>query len=201
MNYLFIINQQLRNQLLKILAITAFIIASISPEKQAQVMEPDSVIVNQTWTDNNGVNELYIYVYAACNLQKPPYDGYKSKIQVKLKNEKYKLKIEYDEKNYQMCMILFKEDDIFYVNKNNTQIAFIPFFYCANADSEIKVSYFILYNNLKFLKHIYFYCDEDGNCRLNDNLNKKLKGMPEYLKKEFIDQLSKYKTIDDFHQS
>lgn len=168
---------------------------------QAQVMEPDSVVVNQTWTDNNGYNELYINVYAACNTEKPPYDGHKSKIQVRLRNEKHKLKIEYDEKKYQMCMILFNESDICYVDQNDVQIIFIPFFYCGNADSNIRVSYFILYNKLKFLRHIDFYCDEDGNCRLNDNLKKKLKGMPDYLKKEFVYQLSKFKTIGDFHQS
>lgn len=79
-------------------------------------------------------------------------------------------------------------------------MVFIPFFYCANADSNIEVSYFILHNHLKYFKQINFYCGEEGYCKLNEDLKEKLKDMPDYLKKEFINQLAKYKDITDFHQ-
>ncbi len=163
-------------------------------------MESDSVIARQEWKDRNGNNELYVRVYAACNPKKPPFDGRRTQIEIRLKNDKHRLKMKYDEENYQMCMIFFDENDISYINRAGSRIVFIPFFYCGNADNNITVSYFILYNNLKYLRHIDFYCDEDGNCKLDDDLKKKLKGMPGYLKKEFINQLSKHKNVTDFHK-
>lgn len=59
------------------------LLSILSISLEAQVMEPDSIMVNQTWTDNNGSNELSVRVYAACNPDKPPFDGHESEIRVK----------------------------------------------------------------------------------------------------------------------
>ena len=70
--------------LLPLIVILFFISILSSEAIKAQVMEPDSIVFSQTWEDCNGYNELYIRVYAACNPEKPPYDGHESEIQVKL---------------------------------------------------------------------------------------------------------------------
>ena len=168
----------------------------------AQVMEPDSLIINQTWNDKNGHNELYIRVYAACSpddLDKPPM-GHESKIQVKLKNKKHDLAIHYELEfeQYQMQMLLFYEDDIRYFKIKGAQAVFIPFFYCGNYDSINRVSYIILYNNKAYLKHIVFYCSENGKCRLWDDLPN-LSDMSKVLKKKLISEVEKYNDIKDFH--
>ena len=151
-------------------------------------MEPDSIVFNQTWEDCNGYNELYIRVYAACNPEKPPYDGHESKIQVKLKNKKYELavhyELEYDQ--YQMQMLLFSEENIRYFKIKKAKAAFIPFFYCGNSDSINRVSYIILHNNKSYLKHIDFYCSENGRCKLLENY---LSDIPKSLRKILIQEL------------
>lgn len=86
-------------------------------------------------------------------------------------------------------MIPFNKNEISYKKRGNSQIIFIPFSYCGNADSHVKVSCFILHNDLKYLKHINSFCEESEHCKLTDNLKKKLKDMPKYLRKEFKRQL------------
>jgi len=172
-----------------LLIVILFFLSILSSEAiKAQVMEPDSIVLNQTWEDCNGYNELYIRVYAACNPEKPPYDGHESEIQVKLKNKKYELavhyELEYDQ--YQMQMLLFSEENIRCFKIKKAKAVFIPFFYCGNSDSINRVSYIILHNNKSYLKHIDFYCSEDAKCKLLEN---DLSDIPKSLKKILMQEL------------
>lgn len=160
---------------------------------------PDTINIKENWKDKNGMNTLYIIVNGACNSE-TGYFGSRSSISVNLQNDKYILNVGYDEENYEMRMILFNKNDIVYKKKYGSQIVFIPFFYCANSDSIVRVSYIIFHNNQKYIKHIDFHCTESGNCKLKTNLKTELQEIPDYLKKEFQKQLSRFITIVDFHQ-
>ena len=169
--------------------------------------QPDFIVVRprpfdckKEWTDKNGNNLLQIHVSALCTDNLTFMDGFKSKITVTLNNKKHDLKKSYDNENYQMSSISFYEQDIILEQIDGSTAVFVPFFYCGNMDSSVTVSYFIFYNKYKYIKHISFYCSEDGDCKLNDDIDKKLKGMPDVLKNCFLQQLSKYKLIGNFHQ-
>ena len=166
---------------------------------KAQVMEPGSVIANQAWEDRNGYNELYIKVYAACNPDKPPYDGHESEIQVRLKNKNHELNIHYELEDYQMQMLFFSQKNIRYFNFEKIRAVFIPFSYCGNADTINRVSYIILYDDSSYLKHIDFYCTEAGKCKLLSDLVI-LSDIPDILRERLISELERYNDIEDFLQ-
>lgn len=198
MNYQFIlmkIQTTLRHSFLWI------IILLFSETVQGQIITPDSIRIRKEWYDENGHNSLTVEVNALCVLDKGPADGHLSKITALLENEKNKSYIEYDEKNFQMKMILFLESDISFYEINKTRAIFIPFFYCGNGGSDITVSYIIFYNNKKYLFHIEFFVSEDGICTLTDNIKKKAKNITsKKLRKIFVEQIeTNYKVIQDFH--
>lgn len=90
---------------------------------------PDTLHITQEWIDANGENLLSITVNGACD-PKTRYFGSSSSMEVILKNDKHRLEMEYEEEDYQMCMILFDENDISYIDREGSRIVFIPFFYC-----------------------------------------------------------------------
>ncbi len=197
MNYLFITGRYWVIQLRRLII---YVVSILWLPLYSQEVNVDSISINKTWIDNNGKNSLFVKVNALCDPNNPPFDGHKTLIEASLKNKKHNLNLLYDEENYQMKMLLFYEKDIKFYKLNKTNSIFIPFFYCGNWENDVKVSYIIFYNNKKYLYHINYYCGEDASCRLNDNLNLKLKNMPESLKKIFIKELkTKYKTSKDFY--
>lgn len=202
MNFLFIIAQNERNLQDKVLLLIFCLFFSIPifSQDNNELIEPRSYNLEKSWFDKNGENSLLIHIENLCIPDKTIPMGFKSKITVRLKNNRYHLKTSYNNPDYEMSMISFYEDDLVLKSIDGADAVFIPIFYCGNSDSQVKVSYIILHNNKKYLKHIHFYCTEYGTCSLNDDLDKILKGMPDYLKKEFINQLSRYKILPDFHQ-
>lgn len=171
---------------------------------QIWVMEPDSLIINKTWNDRNGENNLYIRVYAACNPDKPPFDAHLTQIQAHLKNASRNLKIEYDEPDYQMCMIFLSEKDIWFHDVNGIKAVFIPFTYCGNEDTTVLLSYIILYKKHKYLFHFTFECNEDfedgSECILDEkSARKQIKKLPKELREVLFNHLKEnYKTEIDF---
>lgn len=170
-------------------------------ESQIWVMEPDSVIINKTWNDRNRENNLYIKVYAACNPDKPPFDAHFTEVRVHLKNATHDLKIEYDEPDYQMCMIFLSEKDIWFHDVNGIKAAFIPFSYCGNMDTTVRLSYIILYKKHKRVFHFTFECKDDvSECILDEkSARKQIKKLPKELREVFFNHLKEnYKTEIDF---
>lgn len=167
-------------------------------------MEPDSVIINKTWIDRNGENKLYIRVYAACNPDKPPFDAHLTQIQAHLKNTSRSLNIKYDEPDYQMCMIFLSEKDIWFHDVNGIKAVFIPFSYCGNMDTTVRLSYIILYKKHKYLFHFTFECNEifEGGtkCILEEkSARKQIKKIPKELREVLFNHLKEnYETEIDF---
>lgn len=187
MNYPFIIESLQQN--LQFKRFWGFIFAvGFFSFSQGQVMILDSLYIQKSWTDKNGINTLSINVNALCNPNKPPFDGQETKINAELVNNEFSLKQEYNDKDYQMEMLQFYEKDIWFYKYKEAQAVFIPFFYCANLDNEVKVSYIIFYNN-SWLDHFYYKCTEEGDCWLNDKLEKKVDDLSIKIRKELVKQL------------
>lgn len=156
----------------------------------AQIVHIDSIEIHKVWKDKNGENKLMINVNALCNPDKPPFDGHKTKIIASLKNKKFNQTIVFDDQNYQMEMILFREKDLWLTEYHGTKAVFIPFSYCGNADNDVKASFIIFYNGKKHLYHLKFYCGDAGDCKLNEkDLHLKLKALPKELKDHLIKKL------------
>lgn len=152
----------------------------------AQVVVPDSITINKQWKDNNGENTLTVNVNALCNPENPPFDGHKTMIHAALKTKNFSSEVVFDDEDYQMEMILFRETDIWFFDLNKTKAAVIPFFYCGNSDTNVKASFIIFYGAKKYLYHLNFYCGEEGKCALDE---KKLKGKLADLPREIKDKL------------
>jgi len=174
----------------KIIASMLFFVVS-SFSAISQIIIPDSVTVHKHWLDKDGENKLTITVNALCNPEKPPFDGHRTIIRASLENEKTYQELIFDDEDYQMEMILFRENDIWFFQSNGAKAVIIPFFYCGNTDTGVKASFIIFYNAKKYLYHINFYCNEDGKSTLNEkNLKQKLKALPKELKSDFIGKLN-----------
>lgn len=161
----------------------------------------DSITVFKNWEDKHGLNQLTVKVEGLCNPDEPPFDGTPTKIIANLKNKQTALEVVFDDEDYQMEMLLFYEKDIEIIDLKKEKAVFIPFFYCANFDNDIKVSYIIFYKGSGYLFHINFHCAEGEGCWLNDDLEAKLSSITDReLKKIFIKKLkSSYKKYSDFH--
>jgi len=184
----------------KVLLRFFFLIAFFSNKVESQVVKVDSISISKEWKDCNGMNRLTVNVNALCNPNEPPFDGHKTMIDVSLKNKKHSLNVQFDDPDYQMEMIAFSEKNIWFYSLKKVQVAFIPFTYCSNSDSEKKLSYIILYNDKKYLYHIPFKCTEDDDCVLNEDLNKSMSDLNPKIKTELIKKIqSHYKKGSDFN--
>ncbi len=164
-----------------------------------QVVKVDSIAVSKEWKDCNGKNTLKVEVNALCNPDEPPFDGHKTMINATLKNKNNELNVTFDDPDYQMEMIAFNEKNIWFYTLKRTKAVFIPFSYCSNSDTDIKLSYIVMYNDKKQLYHISFKCSEDEDCVLNEDLNDTIKGLDPKIKAELIKQIkSNYKKVADF---
>jgi hypothetical protein len=188
----------------KAIIILSAIVLVANASLSGQVVSCDSILISKTWTDKNGENRLTINGTELCNYEKCCVDGHPSKLEVSLTNNKHSLKVKYkllfDE--YQMKTIFFRENEIWFQELNGINAVFIPFFYCGNYDQDTKISYIILYDNQKYLFHIQYFLDieGDGCFRLNDDLDKKCKKIAsEKFRKMVIEQLqTKYKSINEY---
>jgi hypothetical protein len=167
-----------------------------SQGKIEEIWIPDSITVTREWNDKNGHNLLTVRVNALCNPNKSFSEGFITVIEASLKNDSHNLSIRYNEDDYQMKMIYFEEKNIWFHKHEGIQAVFIPFFYCGNMDDENTVSYIILYDNEKYIYHFTYICDMEaysaygeGICKFETGLNRKLKKMPDVLKKILITYL------------
>lgn len=175
---------------------------------QAQVMRTDSVVVAKRWIDKNGTNDLRVNVYAACNnydayLTSP--DGHPSVIDVSLKNDRHTLEARFGLEtldDFALTMLMFYGEGIWFHDLKGIQAVFIPVFYCAMMDSEMKLSYIVLYNDKQHIYHFTYYYDQESEVGrvtlMEEDLDKKLKDLPSELRVKFKDYLlSNYTTVED----
>lgn len=175
---------------------------------KAQVLIPDSVSTVKVWHDNNGENRLQVHVFAASNMYDNHYIhsvvGYPTAITAQLSNKKYHLSKMYNHEAFELEMLLFYDEAIWFYELNGVQAVFIPIFRYAMLDTEVRFEYIIFYNNKKYLYHFEYECQEgegDAACTLglkDKNLQKKLKKMPSELRNIFISYLQTvYTTRND----
>ena len=159
----------------------------------------DSLIVNKNFKDGPISNKLTIKVINPCNSEKKRFDGAVTIIRATVKNKKYNDSIVYNYPYAQSGLINLNTNNISVYKVNKHEAVLIPFTYCGNWDNDTKVSYNIFYNHKKYLYDIKYYCGEDNTCKINDNLNIKLKDLPTKLKIQVIKDLkAKYTKSDDF---
>lgn len=160
----------------------------------------DSIIEKQYFRDKKGKNELMIKIMNPCGLNKEPYDGPLSYIEASLKNKYTSQNVSYNYADAQSGLLYFNKNEILITDVCGKKAVFIPFYYCGNWDNDNMVSYFVFYDNKKYVEHIKFYCTDNGECKLNDEVQVKLKSMPTPLKSFFINILkTKYKSTKDLY--
>jgi hypothetical protein len=173
---------------------------------KAQQIIPASIFITKEWTDKNGKNILIVRGQDCCN---PDYeygavDGFPSKVEVMLENNKYKLFLTDSLTHYQLHTMLIREKEIWMATFNRAQIVFIPILYCGNHDMNTRISYIILYGSQKWLIHVqYLYENEgDGLFKLNDSLKIKLDFIkPKKLRNKIVEQIiKKYRTVQEFER-
>lgn len=184
-----------------IILVLSFMLLSL----KGQVRVPASISTEKSWIDKNGENKLHIEINAVYDPynEDAPTDGHPSKIEVELKNSRYTSLTVYDDKDYEMEVIMFNEDAIWFRQLNGVRVVFIPFFYCCMDNTYTKVSYIILYNKKKYIYHFRFLCEEENDyvpvlIDEDKDLNKKMRKMPQQLRQILIDYIENtYKTIGD----
>ena len=170
--------------------------------------EVDQLSVMKIWVDDNGDNELYIDVSAACN----NYDaknnfarqGVSSTMHVRLKNDRNVTYAILDAFDTSKEMLLFYEEGVWYQEINEIQAVFIPVFYCTPfLGAQMPLSYVILYDGQQYTFRFNYDCKDgvDGGCSLpmsKKQLSQRLSDLPEYLREPFIKYLRKvYTTRED----
>lgn len=187
----------------QIAVIYLLVICCLQTKAQTIVLEPDSISTVKTWTDNNGKNELTVSAFAACNyydtwLHSP--DGYPSAITSTLKNDKRTVTAYYNLEDFMLQMLQFYDEGIWFKDIDGVQAVFIPVFYCAMLDSDMKLSYIVIYDKHKYVFNFNFLWHEGSEnvTMVEPNLDKKLRKMPEKLKSVFKNYLiNNYTTFDD----
>ncbi len=201
MNCQFIIGLLRLNQLRRIILFFLLGFSYVST-LLAQEVHPNSLSVVKQWNDANGRNNLSIKVSAACNPSKPPFDGHPTGIHVVLNNRKGKVHVNYEDSSYAMEMIAFHKKYIWFSQYKKTKVVFIPFFYCGNEDTEVKLSYILVFDNKYFTYHFKFKKDEDGNCLAVDDIDSSIKNLPVALQQVFGKKLKfGYTKIHNFYSN
>jgi hypothetical protein len=160
----------------------------------------DSIIEKQYFIDKKGKNELMVKIMNPCGLNKGPYDGPLSYIEASLKNKYASQNISYNYANAQSGLLYFNKNEILISDVGGKKAVFVPFYYCGNWDNDNMVSYLIFFDNKKYVEHIKYYCTDNGKCKLNDDVQEKLKSMPLPLKSFFTNILkTKYKSTSDLY--
>jgi ribosomal protein S17E len=173
---------------------------------QAQKIIPASVSITKEWTDKNGKNILTVRGQDLCNPESEygAHDGFPSKVEVALVNDKHKLfltdSLTFDQ--YQMQTMLIREKEIWTTIFNSAQIVFIPVFFCGTYDLDTYIWHIILYDSQKWLIRVQYLYEIEGNgfFRLNDDLKRKLNFIQsKKLRNKIIKQITeKYKTVEEF---
>jgi hypothetical protein len=163
----------------------------------------DTLVINKTFNNKNGVNRLEIEVINPCreprNIEEfnsedswkyYRYDGVINYIVVRLTNKNYSDTLVYYHPGVLMNLINPLERNITLKTISGRQAVFIPFAYCGTQDPErIQISCIILYNRQKYIYHnidLHVYDADLENYKVFDDLNEKFKDLPKKLKKELI---------------
>lgn len=156
----------------------------------------DTLTISRVFSDKNGKNHLEIIVYDNCNDTLEVGEGYRADgmincVTAHISNKKGSDSLRYYNPDVMMSLLYLKEKNIVTKNIAGKTAVFAPMIYCGNADVAIWVSYILAYDGKVYLKHIHAQSPEGGfdNYQLYDNLDEKLKDLPEKLKKEFINLL------------
>ncbi len=200
MNYQFII-QPMKSLVTSLILFFFIPVCGQKPVHDSlKVYYQDSLTISKDFKDGALSNKLTVKVINPCNAEKNRFDGAVTIISATVKNKNYSNNIVYNYPDAQSGLINVKANNISVNMIDKHQAITIPFTYCGNWDNDTKVSYIVLYNRKKYLYHIKYYCGEDGKCRINDNLNTKLKDLPLKLKLKVIKDLeTKYKNLNDFY--
>lgn len=159
----------------------------------------DSLIIHKNFKNGSVSNKLTVKVINPCNSEKNRFDGAVTIISATVKNKNYSDNIVYNYPYAQSGLINVKADNISSYTIDKHLAVLIPFTYCGNWDNDTKVSYIILYNRKKYLHHIKYYCEQEGKCKLKDNLNVTLKDLPSKLRLKVIKDLeTKYNNSSNF---
>lgn len=200
MNYLFII-QPMKSL---VTSLILFFFIPVCGQKAVhdslKVYYQDSLMIHKNVQNGAVSNELTVKVINPCIAEKNRFDGVVTIISATVKNKNYSNTLVYNYPDAQSGLINVKADHISSYAVDKNQAFLIPFTYCGNWDNDTKVSYIVLYNRKKYLYHIKYYCSEGGKCKINDNLNTKLKDLPTALKLKIIKDIeTKYKNVNDFY--
>lgn len=200
MNYLFII-QQMKSLATSLILFLFIPVCGQKPVHDSlKVYYQDSLTIRKDFKDGTVSNKLTVKVINPCNAEKERFDGAVTIISAAVKNKNYSDSIVYNYPDAQSGLINLKTNNISNYTVDKHQAVLIPFTYCGNWDNDTKVSYIIFYKHKKHLHHIKYYCGENGKCKLNDNPNIVLKGLPSKLKLKVIKDLeTKYKNSKDFY--
>ncbi len=200
MNYLFII-QKMKSSVTSIVLLFCIpVCGQKSVNDTLKRYYQDSLIIHKNFKDGGISNKLTVKVINPCNSEKNRFDGAVTLISATVKNKNYSNSIDYNYPYAQSGLIHVKAENISINNIDKHQAVLIPFTYCGNWDNDTKVSYIILYNRKKYLHHIKYYCEQEGKCKLKDNLNVTLKDLPSKLRLKVLKDLeTKYNQSNDFY--
>lgn len=200
MNYLFIIQKMKSSVTSMVLLFCIPVCGQKSVNDTLKRYYQDSLIIHKNFKDGGISNKLTVKVINPCNSEKNRFDGAVTLISATVKNKNYSNSIDYNYPYAQSGLIHVKAENISINNIDKHQAVLIPFTYCGNWDNDTKVSYIILYNRKKYLHHIKYYCEQEGKCKLKDNLNVTLKDLPSKLRLKVLKDLeTKYNQSNDFY--
>lgn len=200
MNYLFIIQKMKSSVTSMVLLFCIPVCGQKSVNDTLKRYYQDSLIINKNFKDGGISSKLTVKVINPCNSEKNRFDGAVTLISATVKNKNYSNSIDYNYPYAQSGLIHVKAENISINNIDKHQAVLIPFTYCGNWDNDTKVSYIILYNRKKYLHHIKYYCEQEGKCKLKDNLNVTLKDLPSKLRLKVLKDLeTKYNQSNDFY--
>lgn len=200
MNYLFII-QKMKSLVTSLILLLFIPVCGQKPVHDSlKVYYKDSLVISKNFKDGNLSNTLTVKVINPCNTEKERFDGAVTIISAAVKNKNYSNSLVYNYPYAQSGLIHVKANNISSYTVNKHQAVLIPFTYCGNWDNDTKVSYIILYDRKKYLYHLNYYCEEEGKCKLKDDLNITLKDLPSKLKTKVMKDLeTKYNKSSDFY--
>lgn len=200
MNYLFIIQKMKSSVTSMVLLFCIPVCGQKSVNDTLKRYYQDSLIIHKNFKDGGISSKLTVKVINPCNSEKNRFDGAVTLIIATVKNKNYSNSIDYNYPYAQSGLIHVKAENISINNIDKHQAVLIPFTYCGNWDNDTKVSYIILYNRKKYLHHIKYYCEQEGKCKLKDNLNVTLKDLPSKLRLKVLKDLeTKYNQSNDFY--
>lgn len=173
-------------------------------------LNQDEVTAVKMWLDEDGDTSLYIKVSAACNNydSKRAFDyiGVPSTITLKVKNDLGDTTFVYEHPRYDLSMLMFYSESVWFKTYGWKQAIFIPLFYCSQKHGAVMpLSYLILYDQQMQVVHLSFQCEPEvwGSCKpifKKRALKSQLTKLPEDLQTDFLQYIEKtYTSREDLY--